>query len=214
MLNVEYMAESFSLNPLFFDEIRQRSDALKDVVDIQIDEKRNIVTFGRVGREKIRKVVTSTVILATVVAYIVLHLTDIELVAALIIVLVILAAVGWYMSDSFRSVVVDLKHKRISSVLFNIISKEYRFEDYRGPLVYMLTLNGREPSPKEFCLKFRRKGRIHELHLADLTRGKNTTPKENLKHLSALWNIIEENFHLDKNYDVEYQMSARNAIFG
>lgn len=118
------------------------------------------------------------------------------------------------MSDSFRSVVVDLKRKRISSVLFNIISKEYRFEDYRGSLVYMLTLNGREPSPKEFCLKFRHKGRIHELHLADLTQGKNSTPKENLKHLSALWNIIEENFHLDKDYDVEYQMIARNAIFG
>lgn len=214
MLNAEYMAEPFSLNPLLFDKIRQYSDALKDVVDIRIDENRNIVTFGRVGREKIRKVVTSTVILAAVVAYIVLHLTDIELVAALIIVLVILAAVGWYMSDSFRSVVVDLKRKRISSVLFNIISKEYRFEDYRGPLAYMLTLNGREPSPKEFCLKFRRKGRIHELHLADLTQGKNSTPKENLKHLSALWNIIEENFQLDKDYDVEYQMSARNAIFG
>ena len=208
------MAEPFSLNPLFFDEIRERSDSLKDVVDIRIDENRNIVTFGRVGREKIRKVVTSTVILAAVVAYIVLHLTDIELVAALIIVLVILAAVGWYMSDSFRSVVVDLKRKRISSVLFNIISKEYRFEDYRGSLVYMLTLNGREPSPKEFCLKFRREGRIHELHLADLTQGKNSTLNENLKHLSALWNIIEENFHLDKDYDVEYQMSARNAIFG
>lgn len=88
------MAEPFSLNPLFFDEIRERSDSLKDVVDIRIDENRNIVTFGRVGREKIRKVVTSTVILAAVVAYIVLHLTDIELVAALIIVLVILAAVG------------------------------------------------------------------------------------------------------------------------
>ena len=214
MLNVEYMAEPFSLNPLLFDKIRQYSDALKDVVDIRIDENRNIVTFGRVGREKIRKVVTSTVILAAVIAYIVMHLTDIELVAAVIVGFVILAAVGWYMSDSFRSVVVDLKHKRISPVLFNIISKEYRFEDYRGPLVYMLTLNGREPSPKEFCLKFRRKGRIHELHLADLTQGRNSTPKENLKHLSALWNIIEENFQLDKDYDVEYQMSARNAIFG
>lgn len=214
MLNVEYMAEPFSLNPLLFDKIRQYSDALKDVVDIRIDENRNIVTFGRVGREKIRKVVIATAILAAVIAYIVMHLTDIESVAAVIVGFVILAAFGWYMSDSFRSVVVDLERKRISSVLFNIISKEYRFEDYRGSLVYMLTLNGREPSPKEFCLKFRHKGRIHELHLADLTQGKNSTLKENLKHLSALWNIIEENFHLDKDYDVEYQMSARNAIFG
>ena len=183
-------------------------------MDIRIDENRNIVTFGRVGREKIRKLVTATAILAAIIAYIVMHLTDIELVAALIIVLVILAAVGWYMSDSFRSVVVDLEHKRISSFLFNIISNDYRFEDYRGALVYMLTLNGREPSPKEFCLKFRHKGRIHELHLADLTQGKNSTPKENLKHLSTLWEVIEENFQLYKDYDVEYQMSARNAIFG
>ncbi|MBQ3733818.1 MAG: hypothetical protein II859_07650 [Bacteroidales bacterium] len=120
MLNVEYMAEPFSLNPLLFDKIRQYSDALKDVVDIQIDENRNIVTFGRVGRAKIRKVVTSTVILAAVVAYIVMHLTDMEVVAAVFVVFVILTAVGLYMSDSFRSVVVDLKHKRISPVLFNI----------------------------------------------------------------------------------------------
>lgn len=117
-------------------------------------------------------------------------------------------------SDNYRSVVVDLKHKRISSLLFNIISNDYCFDEYRGPLVYMMTLNGREPSPKEFCLKFRRKGRIKEIHLADLTKGKNSTPKGNLKHISALWNLIEENFQLDDEYDTEYQMSARNAIFG
>ena len=58
------------------------------------------------------------------------------------------------------------------------------------------------------------KDRIQEIHLADLTKGKNSTPKENLKHISALWNLIEENFQLDKDYDTEYQMSARNAIFG
>ena len=98
--------------------------------------------------------------------------------------------------------------------LFNIISNDYQYEDYRGPLVYMMTLNGREPSPKEFCLKFRRKDRIQEIHLADLTKGKNSTPKENLKHISELWNLIEENFQLDVDYDTEYQMSARNAIFG
>ena len=185
-------------------------DALKDVVDIQIDENQNIITFGRVGREKFWKGLVVMAIWVAVVSYIVMHQT----VEAVIIGFLILATTGWYLSDGFRSVIVDLKRKRISSSLFNIISDDYQYEDYRGPLVYMMTLNGREPSPKEFCLKFRRKDRIQEIHLADLTKGKNSTPKENLKHISALWNLIEENFQLDEDYDTEYQMSARNAIFG
>ena len=185
-------------------------DALKDVVDIQIDENQNIITFGRVGHEKIRKSVVTIAILVATVSYIVMHQT----VEAVIIGFLILATAGWYLSDGFRSVIVDIKRKRISSSLFNIISNDYQYEDYRGPLVYMMTLNGREPSPKEFCLKFRRKNRIQEIHLADLTKGKNSTPKENLKHISELWNLIEENFQLDVDYDTEYQMSARNAIFG
>ena len=204
------MTEPFPQNQLFIDQIHQHSDALKDVVDIQIDEKQNIITFGRVGREKVRKAVVAMAIFVAVVTYIVVQLT----VEAVIVGFVILAAVGWYLSDGFRSVVVDLKRKRISSSLFNIISDDYKFEDYCGPLVYMMTLNGREPSPKEFCLKFRRKDRIQEIHLADLTKGKNSTPKENLKHISELWKLIEENFQLDEDYDTEYQMSARNAIFG
>lgn len=185
-------------------------DALKDVVDIQIDENQNIITFGRVGRAKFWKAVVTMAIGVAVVPYIVMHQT----VEAVIIGFLILATTGWYLSDGFRSVIVDLKLKRISSSLFNIISDDYQYEDYRGSLVYMMTLNGREPSPKEFCLKFRLKDRIQEIHLADLTKGKNSTPKENLKHISALWNLIEENFQLDEDYDTEYQMSARNAIFG
>ena len=185
-------------------------DALKDVVDIQIDENQNIITFGRVGREKIRKVVVAMAVLIAVVAYIVMQQT----VEDVIIGFVILAAAGWYLSDGFRSVIVDLKCKRVSSSLFNIIFDDYKSEEYRGPLVYMMTLNGREPSPKEFCLKFSNKGHFKEIHLADLTHGKNSTPKENLKHISELWNLIEENFQLDEDYDTEYQMSARNAIFG
>lgn len=185
-------------------------DALKDVVDIQIDENQNIITFGRVGRAKFWKALVVMAIWVAVVSYIVMHQT----VEAVIISFLILATTGWYLSDGFRSVIVDIKRKRISSSLFNIISNDYQYEDYRGSLVYMMTLNGREPSPKEFCLKFRRKDRIQEIHLADLTKGKNSTPKENLKHISALWNLIEENFQLDEDYDTEYQMSARNAIFG
>jgi hypothetical protein len=204
------MDETFPQNPLFIDQVRQRSDALKDVIDIQVNENQQFIRFSRVGREKIRKAVVAMAILIAAVAYIVMQQT----VEAVIVGFVILAAVGWYLSDGFRSVIVDLKRKRVSSSLFNIISNDYDYEDYRGPLVYMMTLNGREPSPKEFCLKFQRKDRIQEIHLADLSRGKNSTPKKNLKHLSALWNLIEENFQLDEDYDTEYQMSARNAIFG
>jgi len=165
------------------DLIRQHVDALKDVLDIQINDNQQFITFSRVGREKIRKVVIAIAILVAVVAYVVMHQT----VESVIIGFVILVAAGWYLSDGFRSVIVDIKRKRISSSLFNIISSDYQYEDYRGPLVYMMTLNGREPSPKEFCLKVSNKGSIKEIHLADLTHGKNSTPKENLKHISELW---------------------------
>ena len=99
-------------------------DALKDVVDIQIDENQNIITFGRVGHEKIRKSVVTIAILVAIVLYVVMHQT----VEAVIIGFLILATTGWYLSDGFRSVIVDLKRKRISSSLFNIISDDYKFE--------------------------------------------------------------------------------------
>jgi len=50
-------------------------DALKDVVDIQIDENQNIITFGRVGRAKFWKAVVTMAIGVAVVSYIVMHQT-------------------------------------------------------------------------------------------------------------------------------------------
>lgn len=190
------------------DDFIPHINALKDVVDIQFDENQDIITFGRVGREKVRKVVVAMAIFVAVVTYIVVQLT----VEAVIVGFVILAAVGWYLSDGFRSVVVDLKRKRISSSLFNIISDDYKFEEYCGPLVYMLTLNGREPSPKEFCAKFWHNGHRKEITIANLTDGDGSPDKVQLTHILELWHQLEDLMETD-DFDTEFQMSARNAIF-
>ena len=65
-------------------------NALKDVVDIQFDENQDIITFGRVGREKFWKALVVLAIWVAVVSYIVMHQT----VEAVIIGFLILATTG------------------------------------------------------------------------------------------------------------------------
>ena len=89
---------------------------------------------------------------------------------------------------------------------------EIPFSEYRGPLVYMLTLNGREPSPKEFCVKFWHDGRRKEITIANLTDGDGSSAKEQLTHILELWHELEDLMDTD-DFDTEFQMSGRNAIF-
>lgn len=126
------------------DLIRHHAEALKDVVDIQINDSQDVVTFGRVGRV--------------------------------------------------------------------IMFSEIPFSEYRGPLVYMLTLNGREPSPKEFCAKFWHNGHRKEITIANLTDGDGSPDKVQLTHILELWHQLEDLMETD-DFDTEFQMSARNAIF-
>lgn len=190
------------------DLIRHHAEALKDVVDIQINDNQDVVTFGRVGREIWKRTLPALLVLGAAVAYGCTHLT----VETVILAIIVTAAVGAYLAGVFRKVSVNLPKKSLESSLFNIILSQVPFSEYRGPLVYMLTLNGREPSPKEFCAKFLHNGRRQEITIANLDDGQGSA-NEQLAQLTTLWRHLEQLLETD-DFDTEFQMSARNAIFG
>jgi hypothetical protein len=191
-----------------FDIIRQHAVAVKDVVDIQINENQQVVKFSRVGRVKFKKAAPALIIMAVAVASGLLHLT----IGKIIVALVIVTLVCWHLVDVLRDVTIDLNRKKLSVVLFTITLKEFPMDKYRGALVYSLTLNGRQPTPKEFCVKFHHKNHLKEIHLADLLAETEDTSRENLAHLAEIWKSIVDLMQIT-DYETEYQMTARNAIF-
>ena len=58
-----------------FEHIRQHAVAVKDVVDIQVDENQQVVRFSRVGRVKFKKAAPALFIMAVAVVSGILHLT-------------------------------------------------------------------------------------------------------------------------------------------
>ena len=191
-----------------FDIIRQHAVAVKDVVNIQINENQQVVKFSRVGRVKFKKAAPAIIIMAVAIASGLLHLTIGKIIVALVIVIL----VCWHLVDVLRDVTIDHNRKKLSIVLFNITLNEFSMDEYRGALVYSLTLNGRQPTPKEFCVKFRHNGNRKEIHLADLLSETEDTSRENLQHVAEIWKFIVDCMQIT-DYDTEYQMSARNAIF-
>jgi hypothetical protein len=189
------------------DQIRQHATAVKNVVDIQIDENQQVVRFGRVGRVKVKKAVPALIVMALAIASGCLHLT----VGKIIVALIIVALVCWHLVDVFKIVAVDLNRKKLSVDLFNITLNEYSMDEYRGALVYSLTLNGRQPTPKEFCVKFRHNGKRKEIHIADLLADEDAS-REYFKYVAEIWKSVVDIMQIT-DYETEYQMSARNAIF-
>ena len=191
-----------------FEQIRQHAVAVKDVVDIQIDENQKVVRFGRVGRVKFKKTAPAIFIMIVAIIYGVVNLT----VGTVIAAIVIIGLVCWYLVDALRGITVDLNRKKLSIVLFNITLNEFSMDEYRGALVYSLTLNGRQPTPKEFCVKFLHNGNRKEIHLADLIAETEDASRENLAHVAEIWKFIVDLMQIT-DYKTEYLMSARNAIF-
>ena len=181
--------------------------AVKDVVDFQINDNQQVVRFSRVGRVKIKKVVPAIFVMIVAIIYGVVNLT----VGAVIAAMVVVSLVCWYLVDVLRVVTADLNRKKLCIDLFNITLNEFSMDEYRGTLVYSLTLNGRQPTPKEFCVKFRHNGSRKEIHLADLLAEEDTS-RENLQHVAEIWKSIVDLMQIT-DYDTEYQMSARNPIF-
>lgn len=198
----------FLFNKMDLDLIRHHAEALKSVVDIQINDSQGVVTFGRVGQEIWKRTVPAVLVIAAAIAYGCIHLTVGTVVAAVLVTAVMCA----YVAELFRKVSVNIPKKSLENSLFNIMFSEIPFSEYRGPLVYMLTLNGREPSPKEFCVKFWHDGRRKEIIIANLTDGDGSSAKEQLTHILELWHELVDLMDTD-DFDTEFQMSARNAIF-
>ncbi len=157
---------------------------------------------------KIKKAAPAIFVMIVAIIYGVANLTIDTVTAAMVIV----AFVCWHLVDVLRDVTIDLNNKKLSIVLFNITLKEFPMDEYRVALVYSLTLNGRQPTPKEFCVKFRHNGNRKEIHLTDLLSEIEDTSRENLQHVAEIWNYIVD-FMQITDYDTEYQMTARNAIF-
>ena len=191
-----------------FEQLQQHVEALKDVVDIQIDENQQIIRFGRVGSVKFKKAAPALFIMAVAIVSGCINLS----VGKIIVALVVVALVCWSLVDVFSVVAVDIKRKKLSVDLFNITLNDFFMQDYRGALVYSLTLNGRQPTPKEFCVKFRNNGKRKEVRLADLLAETEAGSRENLAHVAEIWKFVEELMHTTE-YETEYQMTARNAIF-
>ena len=191
-----------------FDLIRQHAVAVKDVVDIQINENQQVIKFGRVGSVKFKKAAPALFVMAVAIVSGCLHLS----VGKIIVALVIVALVCWSLVDVFSVVAVDINRKKLSVDIFNITLNEFSMQDYRGAVVYNLTLNGRQPTPKEFCVKFRHNGKRKEIHLADLLSETENASRENFKHLAEIWKSIVDHMQIT-DYETEYQMSARNSIF-
>ena len=157
---------------------------------------------------KFKKAMPALVIMVLAIASGCLHLT----VEKIIIAVIIVALICWHLVDILRDVTIDMNRKKLRVVLFNITLKEYPMEEYRGALVYSLTLNGRQPTPKEFCVKFRHNGKHKEIHLADLLAETEYASRENRTHVAEIWKSIVD-FMQITDYDTEYQILARNAIF-
>ena len=51
------------------DLIRHHAEALKSVVDIQINDSQGVVTFGRVGQEIWKRTVPAVLVIAAAIAY-------------------------------------------------------------------------------------------------------------------------------------------------
>ena len=130
----------------------------------------------------------------------------------IIVALFIVAFVCWSLDDVFSVVSVDINRKKLCVDLFNITLKEFSMDEYRGALVYSLTLNGRQPTPKEFCVKVRHNGKRKEIHLADLLAETENASRENLAHVAEIWKFVVD-ITQTTDYKTEYQMAARNAIF-
>lgn len=59
----------FLFNKMDLDLIRHHAEALKSVVDIQINDSQGVVTFGRVGQEIWKRTVPAVLVIAAAIAY-------------------------------------------------------------------------------------------------------------------------------------------------
>ncbi|MBO7490874.1 MAG: hypothetical protein J6T59_00375 [Bacteroidales bacterium] len=191
-----------------FPQLQTLADAMSGKVHVSVSEKTCTITFSAPRGRIIRKIVIMSLLGILGIWWGIAN-SSIE------IVIVSLGAIIAYglLSEPSYSVIISRQGCKVLTGLLGIQRASYDWHDYKGPLVYMRSLNGREPSPKEFCLKFSHHNRQQEVRLSDLTRGKSDNSRETLHHVSEFWRLAERLLDLEP-FKTEYQTTSRNAIFG
>ncbi|MBO7445371.1 MAG: hypothetical protein J6T86_03065 [Bacteroidales bacterium] len=191
-----------------FTQLQTSADAMSDRVRVSVSEKTCTITFSAQRNKIIWKIVIMSLLGILGMWWGVAN-SNIE------IVIVSFGAIIAYglLSEPSYSVIISRQGCKVLTGLLGIQRASYDWNEYKGPLVYMRSLNGREPSPKEFCLKFSHKNRQQEVRLSDLTRGKSDNSRETLRQVSEFWGLTERLLDLEP-FKTEYQITSRNAIFG
>ena len=191
-----------------FPHLQAFADTMSGNVHVSVSERDGAITFAAPRGNVIHKTIIISLI-GILGTWWGIANSNIEVV---IVSMGIVTAYG-LLSEPSYSVIISRHGCRVLTGLLGIQRASYDWKDYKGPLVYMRSLNGREPSPKEFCLKFSRKNRQKEVCLSDLTRGKSNNSRETLQKMSEFWEMTERLFDLEP-FETEFQITGRNAIFG
>lgn len=191
-----------------FPQLQAFADTMSGNVHVSVSERDGTITFAAPRGNVIHKTIIISLI-GILGTWWGIANSNIEVV---IVSMGIVTAYG-LLSEPSYFVIISRQGCRVSTGLLGIQRASYDWKDYKGPLVYMRSLNGREPSPKEFCLKFSHKNRQKEVRLSDLTWGKNNNSRETLQKMSEFWEMTERLFDLEP-FETEFQITGRNAIFG
>jgi hypothetical protein len=191
-----------------FPQLQAFADTMSDKVHVSVSERDGTITFAVPRGNVIRKAIIIS-LLGLLGMWWGIANSNIEVV----IVSIGVATAYGLLSEPSYSVMISRQGCKVLTGLLGIQRASYDWKDYKGPLVYMRSLNGREPSPKEFCLKFSHKNRQQEVRLSDLTWGKTNNSRETLQKMSEFWEMTERLFDLEP-FETEFQITGRNAIFG
>lgn len=189
-------------------ELRQMADDMPDGISVTISKQGGYMSFDAPTRLKVKRAIIISILASAAIWW---GLANASILMT-VVMLVALIIVSILLTEPLYSVKMDKETCEVSTCFIGIERAQYSWKDYQGPLVYMQTLNGREPSPKDYCLKFSCGNRIKIVRIANMMWGKTNSPRENLKKMSELWDLMKEFLDLE-NFDTDIRMSGRNARF-
>jgi hypothetical protein len=189
-------------------ELRQMADDMPDGISVTISKQGGYMSFDAPTRLKVKRAIIISILASAAIWW---GLANASILMT-VVMLVALIIVSILLTEPLYSVKMDKETCEVSTGFIGIERAQYSWKDYQGPLVYMQTLNGREPSPKDYCLKFSCGNRIKIVRIANMMWGKTNSPRENLKKMSELWDLMKEFLDLE-NFDTDIRMSGRNARF-
>jgi len=189
-------------------ELRKMADDMPDGISVTISKQGGYMSFDAPTRLKVKRAIIISILASAAIWW---GLANASILMT-VVMLVALIIVSILLTEPLYFVKMDKETCEVSTGFIGIERAQYSWKDYQGPLVYMQTLNGREPSPKDYCLKFSCGNRIKIVRIANMMWGKTNSPRENLKKMSELWDLMKEFLDLE-NFDTDIRMSGRNARF-